>query len=1017
MKKIPLLPSYNLTDVWKQAEKGENIHLSDLPCLSLQTFVLTQLMRSLKKPLPAVLWLVKNEKDEQRALLLLSYWQQQWKHPFLITAQSAGAMQWLTPLFNGLPFVLIARADGSSAPFPRRTAAEKNKYTIYPRQTASPFTLKKIIASSGFEENIRADQPHTYAVRGSIIDLWPPGFPFPIKIEIQENTIVNMSCFDRRGKKVGTPISSLVLPSLGGEKGELCLFSEWLSYFGLVVSSEEKMPTFNQPRPSAPPPILFFHPFAHPQSISFKGEILTAPLSLSQLKKQATQYAPEILLYSGVSNKLLSKMTGEKYALPPFLYAESWYSGKLRTLFLTHAAEKELLAKRHSRQRLLFLQKLHIGDYLVHQDHGIGRFAGITTQSVDHIPKEYVVIQYAEGDRLYLPPYHTDKVSTYIGGARPRLHRLSETVWPKKLKKIQRETLLIAHELVQLYAKRQIAPLSPLYRRPEEQRLENTFPYEMTSDQKDAWKDIEEDLARGMPMDRLICGDVAFGKTELAIRTAFRVIQNGFQVALLAPTTILVQQHFDRFSERLKPLGVRLALLSRWQEKNRQQHTVQELAQGDIDLIIGTHRLLSADVRLPRLKLLIIDEEQKFGVQDKEKLREKKPHVHTLTLSATPIPRTLNFSLSGIRDISLVQTPPPGRLPIITRISPFDQHEVKKALEYEISRGGQSYYLARHIHEMPALLHMLKKLLPRARIAIAHGRIRPKELAATMEKFDQGAIDILLCSTIIENGLDLENANTLIVHNAAYFGLSQLHQLRGRIGRGKRQGYAYLFFHRHTLKGKAEKRLRVLQSAHELGSGFDIALHDLELRGAGSFLGHEQHGNISAVGLALYSQLMEQAVARMKRPYDKPAPILDVAIDLPVDARIPEKTIPHESRRLNIYQKLSLAPTEKELLKEARKLIPHPFPQEVNALLKTLTLKLICQKAGIYAVDSAVLCTDPFEAKITMRLSPSFREDRIKKLSAQNTHWLRAGNQLKIKTSGLGDHWLDKLVENTRVLT
>jgi transcription-repair coupling factor (superfamily II helicase) len=535
------------------------------------------------------------------------------------------------------------------------------------------------------------------------------------------------------------------------------------------------------------------------------------------------------------------------------------------------------------------------GDYLVHLDHGIGRFAGfaqkpggqLSFSSPDNESSEkFFVLEYAKKDRLYVPLDKEEKLTRYIGFEIPIIHRLGGTLWFKTKRRAKETALELAKELLSLYAERAAARGFKYLPDDELQKqLENDFSYVETDDQAAAVAEVKRDMELEKPMDRLICGDVGFGKTEVALRAAFKAVASGKQVVLLAPTTILANQHFHTFEARLKKFPVRLALLTRLQSKNQQKKIIREITEGKIDILIGTHRLLSSDVVFKNLGLAIIDEEQRFGVRQKERFKKwrsenlpREPRsdfcgVDILSLSATPIPRTLHLTLSGLRDISTITTPPPGRLPIKTFVEPYSEKIVRDVITKELNRGGQIYYLHNRIETIELVICQIKKLLPRglsdgrqAKIAAIHGRMKEKQLIKIMDDFGSGKINVLVATTIIENGLDFPNVNTLIVANAARLGLAQSYQIRGRIGRSHQQAYAYFLYKTKHLTDDVKARLEALKEAEALGSGYQIALRDLEIRGAGNILGREQSGPINAVGLNLYMQMLNETIEELKNP-------------------------------------------------------------------------------------------------------------------------------------------------------
>ncbi|OGD39347.1 hypothetical protein A2907_01490 [Candidatus Azambacteria bacterium RIFCSPLOWO2_01_FULL_37_9] len=516
------------------------------------------------------------------------------------------------------------------------------------------------------------------------------------------------------------------------------------------------------------------------------------------------------------------------------------------------------------------------GDYIVHLDHGIGIFRGsaVADQFLNselQTPNSFFIIEYAtpkhgqNPDRLYVPLEQAQKLSLYIGFENPTVHRLGSEIWLKTKHKIKEDVEKFAKELLEIYAKREISTRPPYHLDDQMQRdFESQFKHFETEDQLKAIEDIKKDMALAEPMDRLICGDVGFGKTEVALRAAFKAVMSGRQVALLCPTTILADQHFETFSERLKNFPLKTALMSRMESKQNQQKSARELEVGKIDIIIGTHRLLSNDIHFKNLGLLIIDEEQRFGVKQKEKFKHLREEVDILSLSATPIPRTMYLALSGMRKISTIQTPPPGRKAIETFVLPYSENIIIKAVKKELSRHGQIFFLYNRVQTIQSEAMRLRKIMPNLKIAIAHGRMSEGQLRKIIHDFRDKKYDLLLATTIIENGLDLPNANTLIVANATRLGLAQSYQLRGRIGRSDKTAHAYFLYNEKELKNAAKERLEALESATELGDGWKIAQKDLEIRGAGNILGRSQSGNMNKVGLNLYCQILSEAVEKLK---------------------------------------------------------------------------------------------------------------------------------------------------------
>lgn len=612
---------------------------------------------------------------------------------------------------------------------------------------------------------------------------------------------------------------------------------------------------------------------------------------------------------------------------------------------------------------------LQPGAAVVHEDYGIGIFQGLVTRSVDDIEREYLLLEYEGRDRLYVPIHQADRLSRYIGAEGLGLHlsRLGGSSWAEAKARVHQATTELAHDLLDLYASRRVvqghafAPDAPW-----QAELEAAFPYIETEDQVEAIQAVKKDMEASQPMDRLICGDAGYGKTEVALRAAFKAVMDGKQVAMLVPTTILAQQHYQTFSERLKSFPVVAELLSRFRTHAEQQQVLQQLQEGKADIVIGTHRLLQNDVRFKDLGLVIIDEEQRFGVSHKEKLKQIRTEVDVLTLTATPIPRTLYMALTGVRDVSIIETPPQERLPLSTYIGPHDSDIARRAILREIKRGGQVFYVHNRVESIHTAEQRLRQLLPEATIGVGHGQMRERELARVMEQFAAGEINILLATSIIESGLDFPNANTLIVERADRFGLAQLYQLRGRVGRGARRGYAYLF-HGRRMNDEARLRLQALQETTSRGGGFAIAMHDLEIRGAGELLGARQHGHIASVGFTLYTQILTNAIAALKAQREgKPAPpppIGGITLELPLPVGLTADFIPDEGLRLQLYRRMAELTDELQItaLEEELRDRFGPLPETAENLVYQLRLKILARDAHIaaIAVDSGQIVLRP----------------------------------------------------------
>ncbi len=602
------------------------------------------------------------------------------------------------------------------------------------------------------------------------------------------------------------------------------------------------------------------------------------------------------------------------------------------------------------------------GEYVVHVDFGVGQFRGLATREDASGRREYLVIGYEGTDTVLVPIHQADRLTRYVGAneSAPKLNSLSRpTEWQRAKDRARKAAEDEARELLEIYAKR--ASVQGYAFRPDsvyQQELEASFPYLETPDQLNALREIKADMERSVPMDRLVCGDVGYGKTEVALRAAFKAVMDGKQVAVLVPTTVLAEQHYQTFSRRMEPFGVEIALLSRFKTEQQQDSTVRRALLGKVDILIGTHRLLSDDVTLPNLGLIIIDEEQRFGVKQKEHFKRLRAEVDILTLTATPIPRTLYLSLSGIRDISMIQTPPEERLPVITHVSAFNEKLARQAILREIDRGGQVFIIHNRVKTLPTLRQQFEALVPEARFVIAHGQMSSRQLEGVIGDFTRGEYDVLMATSIIENGIDMPNVNTLIVDRSELFGLSQLYQIRGRVGRGAQQAYAYFFYNKKHMTEEARQRLETLAQYTDLGVGLQIALRDLELRGAGDILSTRQSGHVTNVGLQLYSQMLQRAVQRLKHD-DKqlPTPVPQdegerIVIDLPLAAYIPQSWIPEMSLRLQLYRRIGSVRDEAALDALAEELRDRfgQLPRAVEQLLYQMRVKLAAQRVRATSV-------------------------------------------------------------------
>ena len=961
----------------KDLAKQKTLLLSGLPDLSCQTYFITHFPYFQER---AVLWFLENNEAE-RAAYLLKYWQNnknnsQESNVYLFNEITPGAIY---NLITGRPLAIIFSLDSTPPLLPSLKTFQSSVLKLLENMAISPAGLSQELVSLGYEFNRQTDRHGVFSRRGGVVDIFPVNGQVPVRLEFTGNNIVSIKEFDLVTKKMGKNVKNIeIIPNKWPVEENTDIFSYLPEAKNLTIiynDPDELKETYPlwpkiEQKIKQSQKIIFQsfstqgHQFDWQGARYYHHDFNLFITDLKKYQKQAWRIFIATQREKEIKKLLKEKETDSQKIkfLPANQFLSGFHSKKGKFIILT---DQEIFGAEFLKSETksiagkldqLFISELKPGDYVVHIDHGVGKFYGMAGNEVDGITKEYFILQYSDGDKLYVPIENAQKISKYIGVAHPKLHRLSGGNWHQITKRVKEETKVLARQLLKLYAKRVMVKATAFSEdTPEDIELERSFAYQETEDQKKAIQEVKEDLKKDTPMDRLICGDVGFGKTEVAIRAAFKAVMNNKQVALLSPTTILTQQHYDTFCERLKNFPIKIAVLSRFQTKKQQKKTVEDLKGGLVDIIIGTHRLLSPDIKIKDLGLVIIDEEQRFGVKDKEKLKALRTEAHVLTLTATPIPRTMNIALAGIRDVSTIQTPPEGRLPIETIIEPYSEEVIKKAINKELTRKGQVYYLHNKVETIKFAADELRKLLPKAKIGIAHGQLPEKELAQTMQNFDRQKINVLACSTIIENGLDLPNVNTLIVDNSTRFGLAQLYQLRGRIGRGWQKAHSYFLYRSKELTAQAKKRLQALLEARELGSGFQLALRDLEIRGAGNILGRDQHGHIASIGYSLYTRLLAQTIEEIRegRPLE---PLRDISIDLPLAAYIPKEFITEEKQRIILYQKMAYIGNLRELQK-LKNNIKKAIPTPMENLFQILELKILCQKTDIGSIDTVTLPT------------------------------------------------------------
>ena len=935
------------------------------------------------------------------------------------------------------PRLVCTSYENLSAPLPKREEFQKRILTLHRGDTLRRQELLDKLEACGYTREEYTEAPGQYAARGSVVDIFCPQENYPLRCYFSGNRLDVINAFDLDTQNTHHAVEEIVVLPLCFEQTDAVL-TDYLPQVDLVFDQPEPdfdLAAFSNAHVITQLPREGGENAGLKANIPFQANMELVDREVASLQTQGFTVRISCL-NRGEMDRLSELLADYPHASKAPLVisplTQGFYSPADKLAFIT---SNELLNRRYNASRVLRrfdvegakrvrFKELQAGDYVVHQEHGIGRYLGLEVLDPDGTPTDCLLIEYRRGSRLYVPMYDFKKVQKYIGagGKRPTLSVLGGMAWKEVKKRVKEEAQKTAQEILKLEALRQATPAPDL---PGDTRLEqefaDSFPYVLTPGQEEAIAQTLHDLSLPKPMDRVLVGDVGFGKTEVAMRAALRTVLSGKQVMMLVPTTILAAQHFKTFTKRMAGFPVNIRMLCRFQTPKEQRAVVEELKNGICDIIIGTHRLMSKDIVLKNLGLVIIDEEHRFGVKQKEKIRAKCAGVHSLMLSATPIPRTLNQSLSSLRDISLIDTPPRGRTPIKTVVTPWNNELAASAISQELARGGQVYYVYNSVQSMQSRLLLLQKLVPQARICVAHGQMNEKELEQTLWDFNNGKYDVLLASTIIESGIDISNANTLIVENAHHFGLAQLYQLRGRIGRGSTKAYCYLFHPDWLFKTtpqqednfadlaavrwnpsaekdpteEAKKRLAALMEFSELGSGFRLALRDMEIRGAGELLGVKQHGYISEVGLSLYCDLVAAEVKKMRG--ERGAPALRATVSLPLAAYIPPDYLPDDAERLKYYKALMSADEKKtqELLARLADLCG-PVPQEVLNLTTLFDLSNQASRLSMYHIDFIegeleILFTRNFQMPVNLpaEIFNRFGSDTVRFTKSRNGDGLR----------------------------
>ncbi|MDR1087149.1 MAG: transcription-repair coupling factor [Endomicrobium sp.] len=844
------------------------------------------------------------------------------------------------------------------------TITKNNKYDLN--------NLIVSLSSFGYTRVNFVEDRMQFAVRGDIVDIWAAANFTPVRILFEYDAVDTIRAFDPENQLSNSFIDKIkILPlTISDSNSTIKDYfkhkreSITLVYFDFDEKIEKLMDHCE---------VLINDPLNHKSHYQgykgftgFQGDI---SFFLKSLKSFAE---------NGVDVKVYYANDGERQRIYDIFYENNWNYKSPEFLFgnlsqgfylekekLVCISSREMLYKKKpvsfpkikSGRRLEGIWEISTGDYVVHEKYGIGRYVGLKTILRDSSVSEYLSIEYKNGDKLYVPPEEIKTVKKYVGveGVKPKLYSMDTLAWEKVKSRSREVAKEFAKELLKLYAQRSVIKRKPFGQEtPWEKELKDSFPYDETPDQIKAISDINADFHKPYPMERLICGDVGFGKTEVAMRAAFKVVQEGMQVAILAPTTVLAQQHYSTFHNRLSIFPTRIDVISRFQSKLKQKEVLKNIRDGHVDIIIGTHRLLQKGVNFKNLGLLIIDEEHRFGVKQKEKIKSTKKNVDILTLSATPIPKTLSSALSGFRDLSLIETPPFGKLPIETSLSLYDEDMIKKIIEAELSRNGQVFYVYNKVETILTKADNLKKLIPGIKLGVIYGKMKSKDVEDIMWKFTNLELDVLLATTIIESGLDIPSVNTMIIEESENFGLSQLYQIRGRIGRGRNKAYCYLFYKDKNLSDEAIKRLEAMKEFSELGSGFRLALKDLEIRGAGDILSPIQHGFVKDIGYDMFSKFLEEEGKKVKGDmFDIKEDKKTTSIDLRIDALIPNTYIEDENIRILFYRRISDAVDENTLEAVKNELTDRfgKIPNETKLLFEAAKLKLAAQKFNIETIS------------------------------------------------------------------
>lgn len=1045
-------------------QKFPSVSLSGAGNFSAKAFLLADVFR-FEKPLHPIVWIVNDKTEQENTARAWAEWTDS-KTPAAKTnfeisdprQLKLNILHTLTPLIENDKKIIIAPYTELMRETPEPSELIRHTLRVRVGEKTSNVELFEKLITAGYE--VSPDEyleRGTYLGKGGLLNVFAANADCPIRIEFEFDKISDIFSYSQESGDIIAHHKEFSIYPINIEfRGQN--FFQFIPKDGLIIDDElevtdeffESWEGVFGKRPAGCKLITFTsfpedapnHRNLRYLSVLKYQDLLDLAHDLKEkslqhwravfftkhgdamrelLKERKVNFADGLTPFNGENQPVRVVDIPKEDTLP---YA--FQSGDLKILIVSDKEIANLHEEKHKKisERIFweFLTTLKPNDLVVHINHGIARFEGLERRIVSGITREYLKLGYAENDKLFVPIDQADKVNKFVGAEEeaPRLTRLGSAEWATLTKRVRKETEKIARELLDLYAKRrQASGISIGHDSADQTAFEKTFPYEETPGQIKAIEDTKRDMEKPAPMDRLICGDVGFGKTEVAMRAAFKAISNKKQVVLISPITILADQHYRSFVKRMEPFHIRVEMLSRFKSPREQKEILERLSKGEVDIVIGTHRLLQKDVAFKDLALVIIDEEQRFGVKQKEQFKKMRTEVDILTLTATPIPRTLNICLNKLRDISTITTPPPGRLPVITEVRKYSHELIREAILREIKRNGQIYFLHNRVQTIDAIAERLRALVPEARFCVAHGKLMSKELEERILDFKDHKFDVLVSSTIIENGIDLANANTLIVNNAEKFGLAQLYQLRGRVGRSKTQAYAYFLYHSQRLRLDAKKRLRAIVEASELGAGFQIAMKDLEIRGAGDILGVNQHGVINVVGVSHFIRMLNKAVEDLQtgKVTEEVAEEPEVSIELPLTAYITDDYIVNSKEKINVYQRMAAADSI-EYLEELKEDVVEDFgklPREVSNLFRIIELKILAKKSGLTVVKAENIHMKTGK-QIILYMGKHVKPENIVYMLEHNPKWQISGNKMRIFIEHLGLNWFDELRECIRLL-